>query len=248
MTNATLLQRVISKDGSLLQPSKPITAVDSSFLDNSQLDGYLYGTFSLGPSWIFVSFQIRNPFTVTLRDFWPPLKVENSFSFPTLLAYRTFASSSDCLDGADAIQSGCVTMVAIKDDVSVNSSDSIFVVPSSSFESPGSDLSPAVVTVFQECPHNGVFFLGELNKYVSLSPKRFKLLTCTKEGISVMIQGSKDEIVELTFLLPRTIGTKIWYEVSKEKVKISYKDTLVRVDFRMTDHPNRETIFATREE
>ena len=247
MTNATLLQRVISKDGYLLQPSKPITAVDSSFLDNSQLDGYLYGTYSLGPSWIFVSFQIRNPFTVTLRDFWPTVKVEQSLT-SLMLAYRTFASSSDCLDGADAIQSGCVTMVAIKDDVSTNSSGSIFVVPSSSFESPGSDLSPTVVTVFQECPHNGVFFLGELNKYVALSPRRFKSLTCTKEGISVMIQGSKDEIVELTFLLPRTIDTKIWYEVWQEKVNISEKDALARVDFRMTDHMNREMIFVTREE
>ena len=61
------------------------------------------------------------------------------------------------------------------------------LVPPSSFESPGSDFSPNIVTVFQRCPQSGVFFLGELDKYVPLSPKRFMYVTWrTSDSISCL--------------------------------------------------------------
>ena len=154
MTNATLLQRIISNDGSLLQPSKPITAVDSSFLETKDKpDGFVYGTHGLDSSWIFVSFQLKNPFPVSKRDFWPPMKsfeaTENSN--PTIrLVYRTFGTSNECVDGEDAIASGCVMLVSLQDDL--DDTTPIFVAPKSTFEFPGSDLKPNVVTVWKECP------------------------------------------------------------------------------------------------
>jgi len=240
MTNVTLLHRIISKDGSLLQPSKPITAVDSSFLDDSKLDGYVYGTHGLGPSWIFVSFQLHDPFPVTLRDFWPRLKTEPTLTSSSVsrLVYRTFASSPDCLDGANALETGCVTMVSIKNTEEekakerLNDSATVFIAPTSSFESPGSHLSPNVITVWQECPQSGVFFLGELEKYVALSSKRFKSLTCTKHGVSALIQGSEGEVVELTILVPSPTKS---YRVTKEKFTIANNQTFVRFDFRRDD-------------
>lgn len=140
--------------------------MDSSFLDDYKLYGYIYGTHGLGPSWIFVCFQLRNPFPVTLRDFWPRLKTEPTLTLSSVrrLVYRTFASSPDCLDGANALETRCVTVISIKkaeeDEAKDRLEDSptVFVAPSSSFESPGSDLSPNVVTVWQECPQSGVFF------------------------------------------------------------------------------------------
>jgi len=244
MTNATLLRRTISADGSLLQPSKPITAVDSTFLENSRLDGYLYGTHGLGLSWIFVSYQLRAPYPVTLRDFWPPMKPIEPLPLAaaavsgfvrgaatTRLVYRRFASSPDCIDGTNAIESGCVEFVSLvtQGDLAVDDSSPIFVASPSSFDSPGSDLSPEVVTVWQECHESGVFFLGELDKYVALSPKRFLSLVCTEQGVSVGINGSKGEVVEVTMLVPRANNKQ--YEVVTKTITIRENHGLERFDF-----------------
>lgn len=228
MTNATLLKRAISSDGSLLQPSKPITAVDSSFLeDNLNPNGYLYGTHGLDLSWIFVSFQLHDAFPVTLRDFWPPLYatgyVNDSNKASTQLVYRDFGSSSECIEGEDAIASGCVTFVTLEED-SDNLSP-IFEAPQSSFDFPGSDFSPNVVTVWKECPEgSGTFFLGELNKYVALSPKRFRSIDCSEEGVLTTIRGSLHEVVEITLLIAQDENT--WFKVVKEKVTISNPEGL----------------------
>ena len=241
MTNATLLQRIISKDGSLLQPSKPITAVDSSFLDDSKPDGFLYGTHGLGISWIFVSFQLRTPFPVTLRDFWPPPNRAPADASDTTIRFvhRTFASSPKCLDGADAISSGCVTLVSFPRDEANNRGEyalpPIFVAPPSSFAFPGSDLSPSVTTVWQECTQTGIFFLGELDKYVALSPKRFQSLVCTEQGVSATIQGSTSEVVEVTILIPHAM----WYEVVQENITVSDPATLAHFEYR-TNNQGRD--------
>jgi hypothetical protein len=231
MTNATLIRRVIANDGTLLQPAKPITAVDSTFLEKSP-HGYLYGTYGMGPSWIFVSFQLQDAFPVTLRDFWPNLPIS---PLQTLLAYRTF-SDSLCRPGEDAVASGCVTMIPVD---SCNDHDkTIFMAPPASFVLPGSDLAPNVVTVWQSCPESGVFFMGELDKYVTLSPRRFQRLHCTKDGLSVVVvRGEVGEVIEVTYLVPQTRNSEeIWYKVLKKRVELSSgNSTLIVISYRAND-------------
>ncbi len=234
MTNVTLVKRIISNDGSLLQPSKPITAVDSSFLEEDIApNGFVYGTHGLDLSWIFVSFQLRDPFPVTLRDFWPPLQATDTGNNDTVgnprLALRTFGSSQECIDGEDAVASGCVTLVTLEKDSSDLSP--VFEAPQSSFDSPGSDLSPNVVTVWNECPEgSGFFFLGELNKYVALSPKRFQSVECTEEGVLATVRGSLNEVIELTLLIQEEGDT--FYKVVKEKITISDSEGLEQFHYR----------------
>ena len=233
MTNATLLQRIISKDGSLLQPSKPITAVDSSFLETKDKpNGFVYGTHGLEISWIFVSFQLKNPFPVTKRDFWPPLKGLEA-SEDMRLVYRTFGSSNQCVDGEDAIESGCVTLVSLIDDP--DDTSPIFVAPKSTFDFPGSDLKPNVVTVWKECPGSkGVFFLGELNKYVAVSPKRFRSLECSEFGVSVTVLGGWNELVEITLLVPQESEEgSLRYLVVKDKIAVSDPGGFVQFDYKL---------------
>jgi hypothetical protein len=207
MSNFTLLQRAISQDGTLLQPSKPVTSIDSTFLRAPAVDGSIYTTHAMDLSWIFVSFQLKSSFPVRLQDFWPRI---NGDSF---LVYRTFSSSADCKSGNDAVESGCVTMVSMSDLQRHSSTDIVFMAPASSFSSPGSDLAPNVVTVWKNCP-NGVFFLGELEKYVSLSPKRFKDFQCTQDGTAFRVVRSPGESVKLTFLIPQArLSGKTWYQV-----------------------------------
>jgi hypothetical protein len=212
-TNKTLVERIIAKDGTLLQPSKPITAVDSNFLIHPSPNGFLYGTYGVGNSWIFVSFQLEEPFSVTLRDFFPRVQMESD----PVLAYRTFSTSMNCRPGRDAIKSGCVNMVAIGDP---SQDETIFVAQRSTFESPGSDLAPNVVTVWQGCAKSGVFLLGELDKYVALSPKRFESVVCTQKGVMSVIRGTTGETIRLTFLIPqrnRYTGNT-WYEVETKEI------------------------------
>ena len=250
MTHATLLQRIISEDGSLLQPSKPITAVDSSFLEeDSKPHGYLYGTHGLDLSWIFVSFQLKDPFPVTRRDFWPPLATEPAATATaattTRLVHRSFASNPECLDGANAVSSGCVTLVSLsREEIEEKTGGlpPIFVAPRSTYGSPGSDLSPSVVTVWKECLGSGVLFLGELDKYVSLSPKRFRTLDCNEEGVvSATVLGSMGEVIEVTLLVPHST----WYEVVKENITVSDPVGLVRFDYRTNDSLRHSGIVAS---
>ena len=234
MTNATLLQSIISNDGSLLQPSKPITAVDSSFLEEgSKPNGFLYGTHGLEMSWIFVSFQLREPFPVTLRDFWPPLqtpKTGYNDGATIRFVHRTFGSSRECIDGKDAIASGCVELVAFEDGPYDHSP--IFVAPESSFVSPGSDLKPNVVTVWRECPGStGLFFLGELKKYVAVSPKRFRSLECSEEGLSVNIVGREGEMIEITLVVPLKGHTL--YKVVKDQIMVTNAEGFERFEYKL---------------
>ena len=206
MTNATLLKRAIASDGTLLKPAKAITAVDSSFLDRSLsgLDGYMYGTVGYhGRSWHFVSFKMKQSFTVRIRDFWPPIDASTIGGGKTVLVYRLFHQSCLCQHGSDAVASDCVKLFAL--DATADSSTRVFVAPSSSFENVtgGTDFSPTIATVWQGCcPKNNWILLGELDKYVPLSPARFTSVVCTSEGVAMELKGSSGEVVVLTALQP----------------------------------------------
>jgi hypothetical protein len=228
MTNATLLKRAIRSDGTLLKPMKAITAVDSTFVDSSGggrngKDGYLYGTSGRGKSWIFVSFKMKESYPVTLEDFWPPVA-----SSATLLAYRHFSDGRGCLNGTDAVASGCVRLVSID---KCRSRQSVFEAPVSPNGSPGSDFSPCVTSVWQACASSGWFFLGELRGYVSLSPARFIKVSCTASGVTATLVGSAGEIVELTALKPtHEVRRHSGFEVVLRKV-VFPKSQVLTVSF-----------------
>ena len=210
-TNATLLKRIIRQDGVLLKPSKPVTAVDSTFLSEghprlvsplSQAGGdggYVYGTAGFGQSWYFVSFLLPSVYTVTLRDFWPNVPLNNNQ--PNVLAYRQFDAGVSCQNGTNAESSGCVQFA--KHLSRHDRSAEVLEVPSAGTASTGQRLySPAVTSVWQPCTQGGWILLGELDKYVTLSPQRFDKVECTESGLSVAMTGVPGEAVELTALDP----------------------------------------------
>jgi len=213
MTNATLLQRATTADGTLLKPKKAITAVDSAFVKPSSggrfgKEGYIYGTAGIEKSWIFVSFKMKENYGVKLPDFWPPVDTSSS-----LLAYRTYDDGASCSDGTDALSGGCVKFVSITRDTE---NREIFVVPKSSDSSPGSIYAPAITCIWQlSC--SGWFLLGELKKYVPLSPVRFRELTCLPSGLSIIISGSAGESVNITALKPSNVSN---FEVIQQNVII----------------------------
>ena len=252
-TNTTLLKRIISKDGTLLKPTKPITAVDSTFLDvqedkNSQnscilaspmepgsdergMGGYVYGTAGMGPSWIFVSFLLPFPYQARVRDFWPSLPRNGSIS-PIIIAYRHFNSGgASCQNGTHAVSSGCVKLAHLyTQDKFMNRT--VLEVPAAPLASSGKPgYTPTVTTAWQACHKSGWILLGELDKYVPLSPQRFQTVSCTKDGVSVSVNGSHNESIELTALRPTPVGLTSYSMGRKEtcytviKKKVSFSDT-----------------------
>ena len=106
-SNPDLLKRIIWKDGTLLKPSKPLTAVDSAFLDSSHpilasgssgdsKGGYVYGTAGMGSSWYFVSFLLQEAYRIKIRDFWPPPPPNDANNHHYFFAYRSFKDGSGC--------------------------------------------------------------------------------------------------------------------------------------------------------
>jgi hypothetical protein len=234
-TNVTLIHRAIQEDGVLLKPSKAITSVDSAFLDgyNADTSGYLYGTFALGPSWIFVSFNAKATVGVRLLDFWPQV----FYSSERLLAFRHFDNTNDndnnsCSIGSDAVSSNCIHgLVRLEDykNTTYESQTLLSIEPSSAL------FSPKLTFVWQNCLESKWFLLGDLTKYVPLSPVRFKNLTCTSSGVSCQITGSPGEVVEVTALRPLRIQ-KDDYKVDVQKITIPPSEiaTVVFSDFRST--------------
>ena len=206
MTNATMLRRTITANGTLLKPSKPITAVDSSLLSTtlSGLEGYVYSTSGYSDrSWHFISFKMKKSYAVRLRDFWPPI-VSAASNAIIPLVYRSFHHSSSCKHGTYAVASGCVTRVLLND--TADPSTIIFVTPKSSFENVtgGSDFAPTLTTVWKGCyPKNDWTLLGELDKYVPLSPARFLWIVCTERGVVLNLRGSVGEEITLTYIDPQ---------------------------------------------
>lgn len=200
MTNATLVGRAIRDDGVLLKPAKAITAVDSTFLENSG-SGYLYSTVGLGTSWIFVSFQATESVEVRLRDFWP--RVEQTGG---LLAFRNFNAFGSCVNNTDALLSSCVGGFVSLDNLTL--SEAIFSINAPDVSLSPSGFAPSITFAFQNCIESRWFLLGELNKYVPLSPARFQNLTCTRSGVTTVVTGGVGEVVQLTALKPQQGGSE----------------------------------------
>ena len=193
-TNATMAKRAIRSDGVLLKPMKAITAVDASFLKEPG-SNYLYSTFGLGSSWIIVSFLSEDTMTISKRDFWPILDGGAD------LVYRHFHSSGNCIHNADAVDSSCIAGVVSKTQYGTTDFNIPMAPPHHA-----SPYAPKITLFWQNCIESKWFLLGELDKYVPLSPARFKNFACTASGVSTIVMGAPGETVELTALEPTTDG------------------------------------------
>mmetsp|Transcript_10641 Transcript_10641/g.15869 ORF Transcript_10641/g.15869 Transcript_10641/m.15869 type:complete len:561 (+) Transcript_10641:185-1867(+) len=195
-TNTTLLKHAITEDGHLLKPLKPITSIDSMMRSEKyRPKGYIMGTYSTGPSWYFVSFKLQNAFNVSLADFYPSPDVKTR-----ILVSRIFDSGFGCKNGS-IVQSGstCVNRVT-----EVQKSNIIFRAPMSSFQNVtgGTDFHPVLTTVWKVCELSGWVFMGELHKFVAVSPRRFEYVNCLKNGVEAAARGSPGEKIKVTILKP----------------------------------------------
>ena len=229
-TNATLIMATCDVDGNLLQPSKPLTPSERMFSEIGQAgdcatcrgdlpqDGsraQLWSTYSsVGniTAWITVGVGIGadhpsnpadTPLPLSTVDLWPA--PEGGWESVRLLHRHWHAS---CVDGADAVGSGCIHAAA-PDLTSTNRSS-------------GTGDLPFDVIVSQVTAGDWVV-LGELSKFTTLSARRFTSLTVASSGVDMTLSGAAGEEVEVTALhkadeatLQRTEHGDAWRVVVKK--------------------------------
>ena len=216
MTNATIIRRLIRGDGRLLQPNRPIAAMDdqmkvNAFGDREEKGINVWNTQS-GPLQdggidyvyqIVMALDMTHDYVLNVNSFYPRMSPNYSHYM-----VRKFYDFMRCENGTDAVKSGCVNMV---DD------------PMNLYEfKPQQPVKPSnesfeLITVLPVANYMKEFvFIGEIDKYVSCSKHRFSNLKIDGvQSLSVDIKGDSKEIVKVSVLKPRD-GGYILYQYDAE--------------------------------
>ena len=221
-TDATLLMRTCDSAGNLLQPSRPITSVDStqSAVAAEQPKGRVLCTHTAiapssssssvavaaaGPApveaalYIVLGHQLTQDYTLLLRDLWPA---------PATPAVLTVAGSLNalraCSAGSAAAACGLAQLPLAPGAPSTTPLLTLPMVPA------GVDaFTPHLALLARTCPGSspgaGLGFLGEAEKFAPVSVQRFLALDCTVQGsgeaeLQLTLAGQPGESVALTWV------------------------------------------------
>ena len=210
--------RAVRPDGLVIQPDRPVSFVDAMFSPSFPHGSHIWGTyadveleFAVAPllrTFYVLSIDVSIPFQLSERDLYAAIKgtTEAARWSPRMaakdgwLARRWFKSS--CINGSAAVASGCVlppissaaTMPEIINDRGI-------VVQNDSHTFDIHTLYPIL--------DNGWVLLGDLERYVSLTSKRFLSASAAQPGdvgpnatLVVSVLGMPAEVLRLTALKP----------------------------------------------
>ena len=189
-TDATLIMRTCDASGGLLQPSKPLTAVDSTHdvTHGAAPSGFALVTHTaVGGAvalYMLVSHQMTASFTVRGLDLWPALSpVSGAFMTTSWAALQSCAAGSACNTSAIAAPA--------------QGSAPLFTLPALA---PGVDkFTPTLTLVAPVCTASRVALFGETAKFASISIQRFTALACTPAGIAMSLTGPPGEALRLAW-------------------------------------------------
>eukprot|EP01084_Bolivina_argentea_P134749 237578_1 len=203
-SNATLIMRLCRADGRLLQPMRPITAIDDQFVydvfDGKSINVWstefgaydgrgnvdIYGH-------IVLAVNMGQNYMLSYDSFTPPL----NGNFMTII--RNWHNYTNCENGSLAIQNNCVQTVKENSNMLYTLSPQKVIFPMhESFE---------LIHVIPGVSTSSLVFLGELNKYVSVSQHRFDNLMIAGNSLSVNVRGKPNENVSITILIPNNDKT-----------------------------------------
>ena len=207
-TNETLIRRSCRADGWLLQPAKPPTAVDAQYdgrvapaggwaaaggaqvwttYTNISHAGQPLASEEAGAgliTWLVMSIDVETPFTLDpSRDLYPALGVGQA------TVWRSWHDSAHCVNGSHAVASGCVTLGVPK-------------VHDTRPKDVATDSHVWSLTVGSAVMPSGWVLLGEPDKWVATSAVRFKRVTDTVESLTVELEGSAGEPMNILALKP----------------------------------------------
>ena len=155
--------------------------------------------------WIVMSVDVASSFPVLVQDLYPsPLQLTPA---PALLYVRSW-HQAQCINGSDAIASGCVSQVNL---TSLGSSTALFDARTDLANATSCEHCDHRFTLWQMYPSSGVagevIVLGDLEKTVPLSGYRFRLLAGRKDTLVVV--GAPGEKVAITCLVRSSVGGQL---------------------------------------
>eukprot|EP01065_Artemidia_motanka_P035546 TRINITY_DN43453_c0_g1_i1.p1 TRINITY_DN43453_c0_g1~~TRINITY_DN43453_c0_g1_i1.p1 ORF type:complete len:791 (+),score=261.97 TRINITY_DN43453_c0_g1_i1:49-2421(+) len=199
-TNATLVFRAVRKDGVIVQPDKPATSVDRTFLQHGGSappapSGHVWGTYaSVGDARYLVSIDVTEPWKVMPADLWPAVDITSGW-----VARNWFTGSgvTQCVHGSGAVSSGCVAGPSITDAAAMPTIHNTRPGAAGQNDTMQFDLLQLVPVM-----RNGFVLLGDISRYVSVSSKRFSFVEETQNGVRLGVMGQAGEQLTVTVLQP----------------------------------------------
>eukprot|EP01116_Phalansterium_solitarium_P006814 TRINITY_DN1920_c0_g1_i1.p1 TRINITY_DN1920_c0_g1~~TRINITY_DN1920_c0_g1_i1.p1 ORF type:complete len:305 (-),score=14.08 TRINITY_DN1920_c0_g1_i1:192-1106(-) len=190
-TDATLIMRTCMADGTLLKPSKAATSFDPYFLTQTWSDSqsHIWNTHSWIPSqsgsllfFELLCINMYTVFNVLPHHVWPVA--------PTGMKYAYFTwGDPQCTNGASATP--CLQPFSETTPIGVQTDRS------------NATIVPFKIIVIAPVLSSGWTVLGEVDKFVTTSPKRFAQILPTATGVSVDVVGSPSEVVSVLFASPQ---------------------------------------------
>jgi len=171
-TNATRLRRTCRADGALLKPDKAITSVDAMFSDRAPQHGSVYMTYSGSvdspTAYYVVGFNLKDSFTLTGSDFWPPMSTNETF----------------------IVRECCDLDFKVRNIGFGGSFRELEIYPKDLTQ----PLLPTFLIISKSCM-NGWSFLGDLGAYAAFSKLRIETVQCGDDNVRVEVRGVKGEVV-----------------------------------------------------
>lgn len=209
--NSTRLMRTCAADGTILQPSRPMTPIDASFFEvlaptERQLHAAaVWSTFSKAADTVdagAIQYHILGVDVKPPDGMYVPIKASDLYPVPPPgmhFAVRDWHRSEPCIDGTDAVASRCMQVV---DSVSDDGARAVVNLDEGvrwPFGTHMMQLHTVTVLSFDK-----VTLLGELNKYVPISNRRFRGLKTSATTLTAILIGGVGEVVHVTALRPNS--------------------------------------------
>ena len=225
-TNKTIVMATCDSEGRILQPSKPLTPSDRSYAQsweslyggNAQLwtthadvaamparggaSAVVSAPTQLLRSWITLAVNVDAPLMLApLVDLYP------APSSDTVLIHRNWNAAGSCIDGADAVASGCI--------LPPNAAVAMQSTAHNGTGSPATDFHYTFIVT--HVVSDTFVLLGELSKYVPISPRRF--VGVEDGGRKVTLRGGASEIVKV-FAIEQRGGNSAQWTVTELSVTL----------------------------
>ncbi len=203
-SNATLIMRLCRADGRLLQPRRPITAINDQFIEQVfNGKGINVWSTEFGPydakgnvdivGRVVYALNMATNYELMYDSFSPAL--DSNFDY----IVRNWYNYTNCMNGTLAVENNCIQLVKANSKMLYNLMPQPVIYPMrESFE---------LIHVLEGVSMSSLVFLGELDKYVSVSQHRFDNLMIEGMTLSVMVKGEANEIVNLSVLKPNSMGS-----------------------------------------
>jgi hypothetical protein len=204
-TNVSLIAQAFrcANDSTLLRPSRPISWVDSVFVNRTfgAAAADVRSTHAAVPlaagggaahnAHFVLAWQTTAAVALGPTDLFPPPAPGARLAVRAHVFAPGAAQQAGCVDGAPAAPACAALLFAGRAPVIAATG--------------ADDLSQFSLTAVYETYANGAFFLGELAKFVHVSPQRFDFVAvggAGKAGLRAAVRGAPGEHVVLTAITP----------------------------------------------